>query len=329
MLTAVAMAATQWHVFDIFHYMTGNDPVNAASVMQSNLYSGTVNDVKIDVRECGYDGKQLFMEYSFTLPGYDRVLTEEDGLYEIVRPYGVDWWCDSIWFNGVGMNMPNNSSEERTPGANNGEVIVSQNWRLDNEGVVLNGPTEIILPIGKAIEDQDYYQRSIHPEHWDENSERIAPPEGTGVRFTFDPGDVSAMIKTEHPRYAARFDEVTISVDEVVYTPIMTYITYKMSPNLEVLAKYMEEHGIGQRDEYGKLMFPYTGVNVYGEWVSQMALVDKDGKQLFPDFLGNNGCSDTWAEFDYPYMENPPEELYMAYVDQNGNVDMTKSVRVK
>lgn len=329
-LTVGALAATQWHVFDIYSFMTGSNPVNADAIMQSNLHSETVNGVKIDIRECGYDGKQLFLEYSFTLPDVDRAFTEADNLYELTEQYGVDWWNDTIWFNGVSMDMPNNSGEQRTPGTNNGEIIVTQNWRLDNENVTLNGPTEIILPIGKSVE-KGYYIRSEHPERW-EGQHKIAPPEGCGIRFTYTPGDLAASVKTEiRPQVGTQFEDVYILADEVTYSPLMTYITLRMNPDLQKLAKFMEENGIGPRDDStGEIMFPYTVWDMVGDWVSQMTLVDGEGKVLFPDIQGyNGGGGENRVEFDYPYIENIPDELYMAVVDDNGNVDMTRKVQVK
>ena len=50
---SAALAATGWHVFDIFSYMTGENPKNADAVMQRDLHSETVNGVRIDIRECG------------------------------------------------------------------------------------------------------------------------------------------------------------------------------------------------------------------------------------------------------------------------------------
>ena len=43
MMCAVALAATQWHLFDSLSFMTGKDtPVNAGLVMQSDLYQDPV-----------------------------------------------------------------------------------------------------------------------------------------------------------------------------------------------------------------------------------------------------------------------------------------------
>ena len=270
----------------------------------------------------------MFLEYSFTLPGYDRPLTKEDDLYELPESFGVDWWHDTIWFNGVSMDMPGDSSEARTRGPNNGEILVTQNWRLDHEGVVLDGPMEIIWPIGKSVEP-GYYRRSEHPEHWTDENHLQAPPEGCGIRFTYTPADLAASIKTEHPRVITDFDDVSIMTEEVTYSPLMTYITFKMEPNAQALAKFIEEHGEWQQDENGEPLWHYTGADVYGGWVSQMVLVDGKGNQLFPKMNGNSWYSEAWAEFDYPYIENMPDELYMAALDDTGAVDMDRTVKVK
>ena len=133
MLGAVAFAAvTQWHLFDNLSFMTGADPKNADSVMQSDLYQGTVNNVEITVKEAGYDGRTLFLQYSYRMLDVDTLYgvtaaevfgdqlpegmaadTIMEGLKgnaeEDLEAHHVGWWIDSLWFNGKEMNMPNNS----------------------------------------------------------------------------------------------------------------------------------------------------------------------------------------------------------------------------
>ena len=72
MVCAVALAATQWHVFDSLSFILGTTPPPATdSLMQSNLYQETVNNVEITVREAGYDGKTLLLQYSYRMLDVD------------------------------------------------------------------------------------------------------------------------------------------------------------------------------------------------------------------------------------------------------------------
>ena len=73
-LGAIALAATQWHLFDTLSFMTGDDmPKNADSIMQGNLYQDTVNNVEITVQEAGYDGRTLLLRYSYRMLDVDTV----------------------------------------------------------------------------------------------------------------------------------------------------------------------------------------------------------------------------------------------------------------
>ena len=71
-------------------------------------------------------------------------------------------------------------------------------------------------------------------------------------------------------------------------------------------------------------------MDVYGGWLSSLQLVDGNGQQVFPGYWGNNGYSNTWAEFTYPYLdaEKLPDELWLATVN-GGVADMEYAIRVK
>ena len=91
----------------------------------------------------------------------------------------------------------------------------------------------------------------------------------------------------------------------------------------------------GYLDENGELLWPYSGMDVYGEWASGLTLVDGDGKEVFPGMqeeygfvYGCNGHGDNWAENLFPYRESYPAEMWLAPME-NGTADMTKAVRVR
>ncbi len=331
MLGAVAFAAaTQWHLFDHIPFLTGKDtPKNADSLMQSNLYQGTANNVEISVNEAGYDGRTLLLQYSYRMTdvdktfGKDGITTEDE---KLLYDHNVGWWIDHIWFNGKCMDMPNNSGGLKVGSDVPGEIIVTEYWRLDNEGFSLNGPVQISLPIGERQNLADYNKKN-HPEQYDVDGTLKLPEKGM-VTFTYDAGDIRNLVQTIKAGEEKVLPEVTASVSEAAFSPLMTYITLDLKVNPDALAAYIAENGAGQKNENGEILFPYDGMDVFGEWISSLELVDGQGSLIFPGHYGQNGYSNEWAEFLYPYLENVPDELYLAPVE-NDTADMSRAVRVK
>lgn len=124
--------------------------------------------------------------------------------------------------------------------------------------------------------------------------------------------------------------EVTAKVTEAVFTPLMTYITLDLKVNPDAMAAFIAENGEGYKDENGNILWPYGGMDVFGEWILSLQLVDGNGTVVFPDYQGGqNGYGNDRAEFLYPYMECiPVEQLYLAPVE-SGTVDMSRAVLVK
>ena len=331
MLGAVAFAAaTQWHLFDQIPFLTGNDtPKNADSFMQSNLYQGTINNVEISVNEAGYDGHTLLLQYSYRMLdvdktfGKDGITTEDE---KLLYDHNVGWWIDHIWFNGKCMDMPNNSGGLKVGSDVPGEIIVTEYWRLDNEGFSLSGPVQISLPIGERQNLADYNKKN-HPEQYDVDGTLKLPEKGM-VTFTYDAGDIRNLVQIIKAGEEKVLPEVTASVSEAAFSPLMTYITLDLKVNPDALAAYIAENGDGQKNENGEILFPYDGMDVFGEWISSLELVDGQGSLIFPGHYGQNGYSNEWAEFLYPYLENIPDELYLAPVE-NDTADMNRAVRVK
>ncbi len=311
-IATAAYAAYRWRVFEEISFMTGENPVHADSLMQSQLHQETVNGVVITIHEAGYDGRTLLIRYSYLTPdGRDP--------YE----HGVGWWVDHFWIDGACMDMAANSGSSQSIGER-GEIIQTEYWRLDNLGVTLTGRVEIALPIG---ERQPLVTRAEHPEKFDASGNLLRPDKGL-VTFTLDTGDAFSRVVTETPRIPAVLADVTASVKEVSFTPLMTYITLELEVNPEAMKAFIAENGEGYVDEQGKLIFPYNGSDVFGGWVRSLELVDAQGRQLFPGHWGNNGYGSQWAEFLYPYIENLPGELWLAPVT-DGMGDLTQAVRVR
>ena len=350
MLGAVAFAAvTQWHLFDNLSFMTGADPKNADSVMQSDLYQGTVNNVEITVKEAGYDGRTLFLQYSYRMLDADTPYgvtaaemfgdqlpegmaadTIVEGLKgnaeEDLEAHHVGWWIDSLWFNGKEMNMPNNSGSVVSGSTVPGEIIHTEYWRLDNEGFSLNGPIQISLPIGEQQDLADY-SRKNHPEKYDVDGSLKLPEQGI-VTFTYDAKDILSQLTTLHPEEEKVLPDVTTKVKEVAFSPLMTYITLDLKVNPDSLAAFIAANGEGPKNEEGVVMWPYGGMDVFQDWLCSLELVDGQGKLVFPGYAGQNGYGNEWAEFLYPYLENIPDELFLAPI-KDGVADMSQAVRVK
>lgn len=334
MLGTVAFAATQWGIFDSLSGMLGVQPPTADSVMQGDLHSETVNGVEITVKEAGYDGKTLFLQYSYRLPGMtdpvgqidkrtgERLLTDDD--LALLSANKVGWWVDAFWVDGQPMEMADNSGGEYRGSEVPGEIVCTEYWRLDNIEVELSGKVEIALPIGEKQPAE--YRKAI----FDKASGQYTLPDKGVVTFTLDTSDVLSRVVRTNPNVPTITPDVTVQVSEVAYTPLMTYITLAMEPNAQSIAAFKAENGEGFYAEDGTLLWEYGGVDVYSDWIAALQLVDGNGTPVFPGHWGNNGCGEAWAEFTYPYMDPAklPEQLWLAPMD-GGAADMTCAIRVK
>ena len=346
-LGAIALAATQWHLFDTLSFMTGDDmPKNADSIMQGNLYQDTVNNVEITVQEAGYDGRTLLLRYSYRMLDVDTVygitaaelygddLPEgmtpdtiveglKDNAEEALMAHNVGWWADAIWFNGEAMDMPDNSGGIIMGSTVPGEIIHTEYWRLDNEDVFLEGPVQISLPIGESQSPE--YRHSIY----DQETGKYRLPDKGVVTFTFDAKDISSLVRKVHPDKETKLPEVTAKVSEATFTPLMTYITLDLEVNPDALAAYIAENGEGYVDENGELLWAYGGMDVFSDYLMSLELVDGKGDVVFPGFYGQNGYGNDSAEYLYPYLETIPDELYLAPINDDGKGDLSQAVLVK
>lgn len=332
-LGTVAVAATQWGIFGSLSEILGMQPPTADSVMQGDLHQETVNGVEITIEEAGYDGRTLFLQYSYRFPGIDeplgtvskhgeRMLTEDD--MALFEQYNLGWWVDAFWINGQPMEMAGDSGSNDRGSENPGEIIHTEYWRLDNIDVELSGKVEIALPIGESQPAE--YRKAI----FDKASGQYTLPDKGVVTFSFDASDTLSRVVTLNPNVETVTPEVTAKVSEAAFTPLMTYITLDLTANPEALAAFKQENGEGYYDEQGNLLWPYSGMDMYSGWIVGLKLVDGDSKELFPDAVGCNGVGNGWAEFLYPYMDpaNLPDELWLAPMDGD-TADMEYAIRVK
>lgn len=338
LLGTVAFAAYRWQIFDVLSLLTGENPQNADQVMQSNLAHTNVNGVDITVTEAGYDGRILFLRYSYRIPDAEQPfgLYDADGrlteglqpeAWELLSEYNVGWWTDNFWIDGLTMEMFSGSGGVTTGSDVPGEIIVTEYWRLDAGAVRLSGEVDISLPIGAKPDTSKYFPLFEHPEWKDENGNFKMPDEGL-VTFTLDTGDMLDQVVTEHPNLPVELPEVTAKVTEAAYSPLMTYITLDLQGNPDAWDAFEAEHGEGWTDEDGNMIMPYTAMDVHGDWVCNLHLVDGNGVELFPGEYACSGYGDDWAEYLYPYIETIPDELYLAPIE-NGTADLSRAVRVK
>ena len=252
------------------------------------------------------------------------LLYEED---ELLSEYNVGWWTDNFWIDGLTMEMFSGSGGVTTGSDVPGEIIVTEYWRLDAGAVRLSGEVDISLPIGAKPDTSKYFPLFEHPEWKDENGNFKMPDEGL-VTFTLDTGDMLDQVVTEHPNLPVELPEVTAKVTEAAYSPLMTYITLDLQGNPDAWDAFEAEHGEGWTDEDGNVIMPYTAMDVHGDWVCNLHLVDGNGAELFPGEYACSGYGDDWAEYLYPYIENLPDELWLAPI-QNGAADFSRAVRVR
>ena len=336
------MAATHWNLFDALSFLTGANPTNADLVMRRNLYQTTINNVEITVREAGYDGRTLLIQYAYRMLDVDTPLglyreefagypeDQREGILEedsnLLYEHNVGWWIDQLWIDGQCVDMPGNSGGVTTGTPNPGEIVQTEYWRLDNEGVTLSGTVEISLPIGER-QPLEEYMWAEHPEKYDADGNLLLPEKGI-VTFTLDTDDILSKVRCEYPNIPTEGETVTARATEVCYSPLMTYITLELEAAPGAVEAYQAENGKGYYDEDGNLLWEYSGMDVFGDWICSLRLVDGEGTELFPGRYGNNGYSDEWAEFLYPCIGDLPEELYLApFVD--GRADLTQAVKVK
>ena len=347
MVCAAALAATHWHVFDSLSFMLGTTPPPAAdSLMQSNLYQDTVNHVEITVREAGYDGRTLLVQYSYRMLDVDEVygvtaaeafgenlpegvspdtILEQvnDSAFETLDSHHVGWNFDQLWINGQGVDMPTNSGGVYSGSKTPGEIIYTEYWRLDNEGVFLHdGINQITLPIGASVDAET--RRGLA----DQETKMYRMPESGVITFDYEVKDIVSKISSLSPNEEKVLQDVTAKVTDATFSPLMTYITLDLKVNPDSLAAFIKANGEGPKNEEGEVMWPYGGMDVFQDWVCSLELVDGQGKLIFPGYAGQNGYGNEWAEFLYPHLETMPAELYLAPIE-DGVADMSQAVLVK
>ena len=344
LVSAVALAAIQWHIFDnlsLSFLFRANVSPTADSLIQGNLYKKTVNNVEITVKEAGYDGRTLLLEYAYRILDSDEsygitaeemfgnplpagmtagtfVSYREEEAEKALRDHNVGWWIDSLWINGEEIDMAGGSGDVIIGSDIPGEIIHTEYWRLDNIGVTLNGSVQISLPIGESQNLSDY-SAFDHPEKYSEDGKLKMPEKGL-VTFFYDTGDIQARIKVCHPEKKTVLREGTITVKEAAFTPLMTYITLGLESNPDARAVFLAENGKTTPDEDGNPDL--------GSYIMSLELVDGNGTVLFPAYPGMDSLGNGEVKFLYPALESLPDELWLAPVEYDGTADFNRAIPV-
>ena len=170
----------------------------------------------------------------------------------------------------------------------------------------------------------DYYG---HEEKYNDDGLMKVPEEGM-VTFEFDAENYASAVRVFRPEAETVLPDVTVSVREAAFSPVMTYIKLDLTVSPDALEAFIAENGEGVMDEAGEIVWPYGPMDVIGEWLESMQLTDGNGTILFPENIGPSEYGDESAEFILPYLETLPDALYLAPIGDDGVADLSRAVPV-
>ena len=141
LLASAAVAAYHWKLFDAVWFFN-TPPASEGVARQANLFEGTVNGVEVTVNEAAYDGRTLYLMWTYRLPDVDVPLgLAEDGtllpglseeVSQLLQKYDMRLWTERIWFDGREADMTiAGSGGMTTPTTEPGEL-----WLAPVEGGV-------------------------------------------------------------------------------------------------------------------------------------------------------------------------------------------------
>ena len=168
---AVATTANP-RLLEVFWGKDFEPSAQASAYIAHDLAEVETNGYRVRVEEAVYDGMTLYVRYSIRDMSCDhllgetnvdtgrRMLNEQEITAFDHAPVG--WWTDNLWLNGQNVDMPGLSGGETWAGDENGEIVVSEMYRLDQVGVFLSGDVQIDLPIGeKQHYDYEMWQSML------------------------------------------------------------------------------------------------------------------------------------------------------------------------
>ncbi|MEG0741457.1 MAG: hypothetical protein RR521_04475 [Clostridia bacterium] len=336
LVAAIAVAATllTHNVFDI---TMGATPKNAAGITKYDLAKQSFAHCDMEVKEAAYDGMSLYIVYSIRDRNATELLGEVDeagirrpsnegmiAMEAAMAEDNIGWWWDNLWIDGKAVSMPAMSGGETIAGEEPGELLFYMMYRLDQEKLYLSGTNvEIAMPIGENQPFESLVQN--------EETGELEKPSAGLVTFHLD-CSIRSNVTTTTPNVEVDLPDMTAKVSEAVYSPIQMYVTVDAQAKQDAMNAYIAKHGEGYVDEQGRMLWKYSGLDIIESWVSELRLVDGDGKLVFDTlegFYGHQGASANQAWYTFPYMESYPDEMWLAPMDDNGTADMATALKVK
>ena len=156
---AVATTANP-RLLEVFWGKDFEPSAQASAYIAHDLAEVETSGYRVRVEEAVYDGMTLYVRYSIRDMSCDhllgetnvdtgrRMLNEQEITAFDHAPVG--WWTDNLWINGQNVDMPGLSGGETWAGDENGEIVVSEMYRLDQVGGLLSGDVQMDLPIGET-----------------------------------------------------------------------------------------------------------------------------------------------------------------------------------
>lgn len=250
---------------------------------------------------------------------FRRMLNEQEITAFDHAPVG--WWTDNLWLNGQNVDMPGLSGGETWAGDENGEIVVSEMYRLDQVGVFLSGDVQIDLPIGeKQHYDYEMWQSMLKEDG------TFRKPDAGLVSFTLN-CDAPVTHYADGERVILP-DGTAAWVESADDTPVKLYVTVRFEISDAQREAFRAENGEGYVFPDGTVM-PFDDVDMVGSWVYGLTLVDADGKPLRESLgygEGNWGVGSGVADYVFSHEDAYPEQVYLAPQMGEDSADMAWAI---
>lgn len=327
---AVATTANP-RLLEVFWGKDFEPSAQASAYIAHDLAEVETNGYRVRVEEAVYDGMTLYVRYSIRDMSCDHLLGEtnvdtgrrmlnEDEITAFDHA-PVGWWTDNLWLNGQNVDMPGLSGGETWAGDENGEIVVSEMYRLDQVGVFLSGDVQIDLPIGeKQHYDYEMWQSMLKEDG------TFRKPDAGLVSFTLN-CDAPVTHYADGERVILP-DGTAAWVESADDTPVKLYVTVRYEISDAQREAFRAENGEGYVFPDGTVM-PFDDVDMVGSWVYGLTLVDADGKPLRASLgygEGNWGVGSGVADYVFSHEDAYPEQVYLAPQTGEDSADMAWAI---
>lgn len=327
---AVATTANP-RLLEVFWGKDFEPSAQASAYIAHDLAEVETSGYRVRVEEAVYDGMTLYVRYSIRDMSCDhllgetnvdtgrRMLNEQEITAFDHAPVG--WWTDNLWLNGQNVDMPGLSGGETWAGDENGEIVVSEMYRLDQVGVFLSGDVQIDLPIGeKQHYDYETWQSMLKEDG------TFRKPDAGLVSFTLN-CDAPVTHYADGERVILP-DGTAAWVESADDTLVKLYVTVRYEISDAQREAFRAENGEGYVFPDGTVM-PFDDVDMVGSWVYGLTLVDADGKPLRASLgygEGNWGVGSGVADYVFSHEDAYPEQVYLAPQMGEDSADMAWAI---